>query len=72
MWQDISTAPKNGTEILVVKMGFIPAVAWWDVHQEGWHHCQECQYSDESRTSWDLTHWMPLPSPPEAQPQQKD
>lgn len=57
-WQDISTAPRDGTEVLVYvprRLGALYAgasnptgVQWW------------------SRNLGDVqpTHWMPLPAPP--------
>lgn len=72
-WQDITTAPKDGTAILV---------GWWD----GWKHWQctvvtwENPYCYGDRKDWNLvstgsqaedcvleeepTHWQPLPEPP--------
>lgn len=64
-WQDIKTAPKDGTKILLscpARRGEYPGVVekcYWHV----WGHA--------SGKWWDWvcpdkpTHWMPLPSPPE-------
>jgi len=65
-WQDISSAPMDGTEILV----FVPddgqGVAFWIVEarspRTGW-----CAGTDESGPLFlqtEPTHWMPLPAPP--------
>jgi hypothetical protein len=66
-WQDISTAPKDGTEVLIYQagqhFGYDYAIgkfsARWDGDQEGgW-----CNRNSASRYNTP-THWMPLPSPP--------
>lgn len=56
-WQDISTAPRDGTEVLCGHAG-TPGVAilyWLD---GGWRD------ADTSLIDWSPTHWMHLPSPP--------
>lgn len=59
-WQDIGTAPKDGTYVLVWRPdegdGHHEAHAGIDVWIEG------CWY--KSRRLQQPTHWMPLPSPP--------
>ncbi len=58
-WQPISTAPKDGTEVLVCGYRQQSVAAYregyWRVYtDEGWFG------SDQP-----ATHWMPLPEPPE-------
>lgn len=79
-WQDIASAPKNGTVIDLwdADVGRLADCRWG--HPE--HSCGEAgQYCDSDwhgeRESWvditfnarlsdcDLTHWMPLPEAPE-------
>ena len=66
-WQDISTAPKDGTPILMFKRpriysrpyvwGYVRICRWsgnyWFVAQSGSIDAEE-----------NFTHWMPLPEPP--------
>lgn len=54
-WQDISTAPKDGTRLLMVnpESGSV-RIAWYDEPHESW------SYSGV----WPPTHWQPLPAPP--------
>lgn len=60
-WRDISSAPKDGTEILLgtLKDGrwFHIMSDWWTSRDHGsfWHAW--CRYD------FNPTHWMPLPSP---------
>ena len=58
-WQPIETAPTDGTAVLTYapgKYGLIPLFSVARYHPDaGW-----CV--DELR---DVTHWMPLPDPPE-------
>ena len=65
-WQDISTAPKDGTEILVagpawddLSKGFFQTVAMWIDH--AWFQ-EQTDYPDAA--VYDPTHWQPLPEPP--------
>lgn len=70
-WQPIETAPKDGTPILAVGKGYpeISIVAW---HRGKWVGMCDGQRSIESQgDTWTeyhepyVTHWMPLPPPPE-------
>lgn len=67
-WQPISTAPRDGTEILVwgcvgqdIERAHIWAVviAEWD----DWPHKPAWRWSDGMEEVVP-THWMPLPAPP--------
>lgn len=65
-WMPIETAPKDGTPILVLKKGFHPAVARWLEGQ--WMTANaEANYSNGNPCylEWNLTHWQPLPIPPQ-------
>jgi hypothetical protein len=69
-WRDISTAPKDGTSVLLFSSGEM-VVARWDADygfvdpegafvaplSDGWDRAVKDHYSDP-------THWMPLPAPP--------
>lgn len=59
-WRDISTAPKDGTNILAHEDG-ATTVVYWDDERGSWLHPYK-----GGKTTWPkLTHWMPLPEPPE-------
>ena len=61
-WKDISTAPRDGTWIMVywptMSIGMFPFTVFWD---EGWEPA-----SNYARDYGEVypTHWMPLPKPP--------
>jgi len=67
-WQDISTAPKDGTKILAyspsgpgrLNRGVI-AITWWrrPEDREGY-----TGWGEFNTAHWPATHWMPLPAPP--------
>lgn len=84
-WQNIETAPKDGTEILLAILGAGAASHWVHI---GWYEPSDhfpwrfidtfdltptgcCDDEDPDRcpvngaTEGAVTHWMPLPSPPE-------
>jgi len=65
-WRDISTAPKDGDNVLLFvatcesasPQSHIYLVAYWN--DVAWECCETGKTSDRG-----YTHWMPLPSPPE-------
>src|SRR5688572_10345855 len=57
-WLPISSAPKDGTHILVRTTKFGPIVAHWDAMWGEWQ-------SVPGHYSCKPTHFMPLPQPPE-------
>jgi hypothetical protein len=63
-WQPIETAPKDGSNVLVIEAGnSVPVVAYWDNDMDGgwWGYWQTEQLNPHKPT-----HWMPLPAPPVA------
>lgn len=59
LWQPMETAPKDGTEILVIRAG----TKRFRIVFHG-----DCGWYDGFGGQWDtnrFTHWMPLPTPPE-------
>ena len=74
-WQPIETAPKDGTDILIVTSRFqTVCVAMWSNYCElggfhaapGWQvfDCDDGYYSI-GFTQEEVSHWMPLPRPPD-------
>lgn len=70
-WQDISTAPKDGTSILIyMRDSNCPIVVghWEDGKRwgadESWWAFDEMALSDIFGSIEDPTHWMPLPRKP--------
>ncbi|QEL18756.1 hypothetical protein PX52LOC_05793 [Limnoglobus roseus] len=64
-WQPIETAPKDGTEVLLLShpAAMLPpdyAVAYWDEVDEVW-------YWNKPKRFLCPTHWMPLPAPPQTE-----
>ena len=62
-WQPIGTAPKDETEILL----------WFSemeaCHTGSWDGRQwRIDYAEGDHSDWVVTHWMPLPDPPEVKP----
>jgi len=56
-WQPIETAPKDGTEIIVGESGTA------DVELCRWY---DGEWVDRTYDPFaDVTHWMPLPKPPQ-------
>jgi hypothetical protein len=56
-WQPIETAPKDGTEVIVVERHLV-RISFWDEPRGGvWSKWP-------GREPWDPTHWMPLPTIP--------
>lgn len=72
-WQPIETAPRDGTEVLACIVGFAPSLVRWLSHngKSMWSVDPET-FMDEDHfheyfmgTSYDPTHWQPLPPPPQ-------
>lgn len=61
-WQDISTAPKDGSWILVYSDGIIHQVRWYSSHMNMHHSWRTA--SVKARGITHATHWQPLPAPP--------
>lgn len=77
-WQPIETAPKNERWILAFQsvLGSVPAVVRWDRHYRCFITVEDEEFLADSTEHdlsvridenhrWGLTHWMPLPDPPE-------
>jgi hypothetical protein len=61
-WQDISTAPKDGTHILGSSLAWgPPRIVHGFARVHGWY----CPYTHDLVVP---TMWQPLPSPPEPTP----
>lgn len=67
-WRPMSTAPRDGTEILVWN-GSMDIVAWVNTHSDGWGFSM-----DGIRVSYLGTagYWRPLPIAPEAHTTKKE
>jgi hypothetical protein len=71
-WRDISTAPRDGTEILVwsaMNAGKCFLAVWDDNRfarkpRPYWSFCKERLYGTWTVRKNQPTHWMPLPEPP--------
>lgn len=64
-WQPIESAPKDGTAFLVHG-----GIARWHVGDDGagaWFSITGYEYPGRL-IMWPVTHWMPLPAPPEGEP----
>ena len=67
-WQDISTAPKDGTKVLVGRFTAGMADRSGIVAIDYWHSRNEHSFEGWGRFNaqyWPPTHWMPIPSPPD-------
>jgi len=56
-WKPISSAPKDGTRVLIAGCNQVDLGLWCG---EGWIDDGFLGYENEN---W-ITHWMPLPAPP--------
>jgi len=66
-WQPIETAPRDGTNILVLMEGVVIEASWqgsgyWVVSCVSSHGCGCCGSDNE-----EPTHWMPLPAAPKGE-----
>lgn len=57
-WQPISTAPKDGTTIIIWDKDHGCMIVEWMYGE--WH----CSHDGEDMYGPEPTHWMPLPAPP--------
>ena len=73
-WMPIETAPKDGTIIITVVEGYRPTVGWWEYGE--WVNdalLSMSQIKDRNTSiigdnfvnSYEPTHWMKLPQPPQ-------
>ena len=60
-WQPIETAPKDGTEIILCDMNW-PRVDGYRPRKIGLFYAGKWLINGGS---WEPTHWMPLPPPPQ-------
>ena len=59
-WQDISTAPKDGTRLLLwMREWAAPSTGQYYGESSGWG-----MFWDGAMYRFQPTHWMPLPAPP--------
>lgn len=72
-WQDIATAPKDGTRVLVIanrfndpKSGTFQEVAVWDSEEGYWGRGTD----DDLEEIHPPHHWQPLPPPPQGKEQE--
>lgn len=78
-WQDIGTAPKDGTWVLTWTFphASVPAVLYWDSYYGEWLDVETAQERlgeqegkpQDNRSRWEPTHWRPLPAAPLPAPQ---
>lgn len=60
-WQDIASAPKDESPVLLMSMGYIPAVGYCGPHRREWW-----VPGTGADVPFEPTHWRPLPPPPPA------
>lgn len=66
VWQPIASVPKDGTWILATCGGiYVPSVCYWNKEAEMWENDEGDQIAERE---WKLSHWMPLPAPPNKKP----
>lgn len=75
-WQDISTAPKDGTKFFLWAPGYEwPEVIYWEEYPDDeaiqeagddgfWRYADDLFADVADVDIDDATHWMPLPKPP--------
>ncbi len=74
-WHPIETAPKDGTFMLLCMPCAVPGVGQWQKSpwgHEGWKLTEPGDFQDDDalladweNTSYQPTHWMPLPAAPQ-------
>lgn len=72
-WQPIESAPKDGTPILACYAphyetnGFLPVAVRWRAYHPNARGNEEWRDSSGAKVRA-ITHWQPLPAPPEERP----
>jgi hypothetical protein len=66
-WQDISTAPKDGTRFLAVVNDDVRFVYWGKTSHVPLYGFNTCDEGVENCDLCEPSVWMPLPPPPKAQ-----
>lgn len=62
-WQDISSAPKDGTRIIGWSPTYKrPFICWWKEMENCWESYGTAIFDENGEH---VTHWQPLPPPPE-------
>ena len=61
-WQPIETAPKDGTEVLVVRVSEEYDTPWANVCS---YFAGRWMVNAQGDQEMQPTHWMPIPEPPE-------
>lgn len=67
-WRPIETAPRDGTSFIGISSYTLDAndnPILWQVSYVGDGSFGQFQSVHDGEPFWDLTHWMPLPPPPE-------
>ena len=64
-WQPIETAPKNGTDILVMTGETMHVVRWINIHGDfDYWAVDDNKHGPFTLRGKAPTHWLPLPEPP--------
>jgi len=70
-WKPIETAPKDGTRILAVVIGYRVCISYWFVDAGKWMTLDSEDFSDDEEWNKEITdtfyspnYWMPLPEAP--------
>lgn len=65
-WQDISSAPRDGTFVLVFGTDGVDKAQFreWSF-ESSWERDYTASYENDLATVSAPTHWMPLPPPPQ-------
>ena len=63
-WQPIATAPKDGTDILIMTRETMHVVRWENVHGDFYYWVvDDNKHGPFTLRGNEPTHWMPLPEP---------
>jgi hypothetical protein len=71
-WQPISSAPKDGEDVLLTDGTVVTFGGWISDVDQGADYEGQCGlagwWSLRSDDGFEPTHWMPLPAPPQPEP----